>query len=182
MGNDSDVVALQEYAVEYTRAMQQKSQELGATQDTQYITDKTLNNFLGLGLTSAMLPHVKIIYCQRDAMDIGMSMFWHFFARQSQLYSYDMRTLGRYIALAQKAIAHLRSAVSGRMHTLVYEDLISNFSDVTKKVLDFLGLSWEDELVNYTDQNTTVKTASLGQVRRPIYNHSVGSWKKHKAW
>lgn len=180
--NVSDVQALRQYAENYVVAMRQKAAEVGATESTLYITDKTLNNYLPLGLIAAMLPHVKVIYCKRDAMDIGMSMFWHFFARTAQLYSYDLYTLGKYIALAQTAITHLKVALPGRIHTLVYEDLVSNFTGVISKALTFLGLQWENAVLNFTDQSNTVKTASLGQVRQPLYNHSVGQWRKHKKW
>jgi tetratricopeptide (TPR) repeat protein len=147
--------------------------------NARYITDKLPHNFMNIGLIKLILPHAKIIHCNRDSMDTCFSIFKNFFST-GHYYSYDMTELGQYYNLYLELMAHWEDVLPGFIYTINYEDLVANQESETSKLLNFCNLPWNDNCLSFHKTKRNVKTASNEQVRRPIYQASVKLWKHYQ--
>ncbi len=145
----------------------------------EYITDKMPNNFLRVGLIKTILPNAKIIHCMRNPMDNCFSIFKTDFTG-THGYAYDMVELGQYYNLYRDLMAHWEKVLPGFMYTLRYEEMISDQQNQTKRLLDFCGLPWDEACLAFHKTERRVSTASLAQVRQPIYKDSVELWKRYE--
>ena len=145
---------------------------------TRYFTDKMPANYRHLGLIHMMLPNAKIIHSVRDPMDTCFSCFALHFT-SGQRFSYDLGALGRHYVRYKKLMAHWHNVLpSGRIIDVRYEDNIADPEHEARQMLDLLGLPWDPACLKFYENKRTVQTASLGQVRRPIYSSSVARWKR----
>jgi len=149
------------------------------SKDAAYITDKMPYNFLHVGLIKTILPKAKIIHCTRNPMDTCFSIFKTEFAG-THGYAYDMVELGQYYKLYQDLMAHWEKVLPGSMYTISYEELIADQQNQTQRLLDFCGLSWDAGCLTFHKTERRVRTASLAQVRQPIYKDSVQLWKRYE--
>jgi len=147
--------------------------------DADFITDKLPHNFLRVGLIKIILPNAKVIHCVRNPMDTCLSIFKMDFTTPHG-YAYDMVELGQYFNLYRDLMAHWEKVLPGFMHTIKYEDLVSDQHDKTKNLLDFCGLPWDEACLFFHKTERRVSTASLAQVRQPIYQDSVELWKRYE--
>jgi tetratricopeptide (TPR) repeat protein len=143
------------------------------------VTDKTIGNFELLGLIHLCLPGAPIIHCRRDARDVCVSCFSTRFSGGHD-YAYDLRELGRYWRLYDGLMAHWRSVLPpGRILEVDYETLVEDLEGSARRLVSHLGLPWDDACLSFHESTRTVSTASFAQVRRPIYQASVGRWRRH---
>ena len=147
--------------------------------DAQYITDKMPYNFLHVGLIRSILPDAKVVHCMRNPMDTCFSLFKNYFKEQHG-FAYDMVELGRYYKLYQDLMAHWEKVLPGFMYTLRYEEMVSDQEKHTRNLLDFCGLPWDDACLAFHKTERRVETASLAQVRQPLYKGSVELWKRYE--
>ncbi len=144
------------------------------------ITDKMPANFQVLGLIHLMLPNAKIIHVRRNAVDTCLSCFTRLF-NKSQHHSYDLRELGRYYRNYARLMDHWRAVLpAGAFHEVQYEDLIADQEGQARKLLDYCGLNWEDACLDFHKTERSVRTASITQVRQPIYRTSVERWRNYE--
>jgi len=144
----------------------------------KYITDKTLDNFLRIGFIKTIFPKAKVIHCARNPMDTCFSIFKKDFIGTHK-YAYDMVELGQYYNLYRGLMVHWEKALPGFIYTVEYEKLVSYQKDQTKSLLDFCGLPWDEACLAFHKTERRVSTASLAQVRQPIYQDSVELWKRY---
>ena len=151
---------------------------------TRYLTsgcthfiDKLPFNFLYLGLIRQALPNAKIIHLQRNPMDTCFSNYKQLFAK-AYFYSYDLRELGQYYLLYMDLMNYWNSLFGDRILNIAYEQLIENPREQTGRLLEFCGLSWQDNCLNFHDNTSAVSTASSAQVRQPIYKDSLQKWRR----
>ena len=145
--------------------------------DSGYITDKMPANFFYLGLIHLALPNAKIIHSMRDPMDSCFSCYSRLFSDTME-FAYDQATLGRYYVRYMKLMQHWRSVLpAGRILNLRYEDMVADTENQSRRVLEFVGLPWDANCLNFHKNDRLVKTASVAQVRKPIYKTSVARWK-----
>jgi tetratricopeptide (TPR) repeat protein len=149
------------------------------SRDAEYITDKLPHNFMRVGTIRAILPNAKVIHCMRNAMDTCLSIFKKDFTG-AHPYAYDLAELGQYYNLYRDLMAHWEKVLPGFMHTLKYEELVTNQRKQTKRLLDFCGLPWDEACLDFHKTERRVSTASLAQVRQPIYKDSIGLWKRYE--
>lgn len=147
----------------------------------RYITDKTLINFIHIGMIILMFPKAKIIHCVRDAMSICLSCFQILFTT-GQKYSYNLREMGQYYLSYQRLMAHWHSILPGKIYNIEYERLISNQKDETEKLLKHCGLEWDDNCLQFKHSGRAVTTASIWQVRQGIYKDSLARWLPFKKY
>ncbi len=146
---------------------------------TPRFTDKMLTNFFYVGLINLIMPHAKIIHIRRNPVDNCISCFTRLF-REDLPYSYDFDDLADYYAKYAELMAHWRAVLpAGAFHELKYEDLVADTEGRARELLDFVGLPWEDRCLAFYETKRPVKTASISQVREPIYTRSVARWKKY---
>ncbi len=136
------------------------------------ITDKMPANFLYLGLVSLLLPKARIIHCRRDPMDTCLSCFMTDFALANE-YSCDLRWLGHYYRQYERVMVHWKSVIDLPILEVQYEQLVSDFAGQSRRLIEFLGLPWDDRCLDFHKNDRFVATASASQVRRPLYQSSV---------
>ena len=147
--------------------------------DAKRITDKLLTNYFFLGLINLLFPNAKVIHTRRDPVDTCLSGFTKLF-KDDMPHSYDLAELGRYYGKYRELMEHWETVLpEGFMTTVVYEDVVADTEKEARRLIKFLGLPWNDKCVDFHKSNRPVKTASVAQVRKPIYKTSVKRWKKY---
>jgi tetratricopeptide (TPR) repeat protein len=147
--------------------------------DAKKITDKLLTNYFFLGLINLLFPNAKVIHTCRDPVDTCLSGFTKLF-KDDMPHSYDLAELGRYYGKYRELMEHWEKVLpEGFMTTVNYEDVVADTRKEAKRLIHFLGLEWDDKCVDFHKSDRPVKTASVAQVRKPIYNTSVERWKKY---
>jgi hypothetical protein len=146
----------------------------------QRITDKLLSNFLFAGLIHLLFPRAKIIHTQRNPIDTCLSAFTKLF-KDEMPYSYDLGELGRYYRKHEALIAHWKDVLPGGIiKTVNYEEVVADFPRMAREIVSFLGLPWHEACLNFHESSRPVKTASVVQVRKPVYGSSVDRWRRHE--
>ena len=141
------------------------------------ITDKMPGNFFYLGLIHLALPGARIIHAMRDPMDSCFSCYGRLF-NDTMAFTYDQRSLGRYHARYQRLMAHWHRVLPpGMILDLPYEAMVADTEAQTRRVLAHLGLPWDPACLDFHLNGRVVKTASVAQVRKPIYQTSVARWR-----
>ncbi len=141
--------------------------------------DKMPSNFLYCGLIRLILPEARIVHCRRDPVDTCLSCYTKLFAGE-QAFSYDQRELGQYHRAYQALMAHWRATLpASHFLEVEYEAMVGDASGQTRRILDFLKVPWDEACLRFHENERPVRTASVNQVRQPIYSTSVGRWRKH---
>ncbi|HZR90205.1 MAG TPA: sulfotransferase [Bradyrhizobium sp.] len=150
----------------------ERVRKLAATEDR--IVDKLPANFLFAGLIHLALPRARIIHVRRNALDTCLSCYSLLFA-EDQPYAYDLGELGRYYRAYEATMEHWRNVLPpGRMLEVQYEDLVNDLEGHARRLISHCGLEWDARCLAFHKSERPVNTASLVQVRKPIYTGSVG--------
>ena len=138
-------------------------------------------NFLMSGLIHALLPNARIIHVSRDAVDTCVSCFTRLFER-SQYHTYDQTELGRYYNAYSRIMAHWDQVLpKNAFHTVRYEALVDDPETESRALLDHCGLEWDDACLSFHTAKRRVRTASVTQVRSPVYLSSVQKWRQYES-
>ncbi len=149
--------------------------------DAKRITDKLLTNYFFLGLINLLFPKAKAIHTRRDPVDTCLSGFTKLF-KDDMPHSYDLGELGRYYGKYRELMEYWETVLpEGFLTTVDYEDVVADTEKQAKRLIKFLGLPWDPKCVDFHKSDRPVKTASVAQVRKPIYKTSVKRWKKYGA-
>lgn len=152
-----------------------------SAENSKKITDKLLTNYFFVGLIHLLFPHAKIINTMRDPVDTCLSAFTKLF-KDDMPHSYDLGELGRYYKQYAELMDHWNKVLpEGVMTTVVYEDVVADTEKSARDLIEFIGLPWNKACVEFHKSTRPVKTASVAQVRKPIYKSSVQRWKKYGA-
>jgi tetratricopeptide (TPR) repeat protein len=144
------------------------------------ITDKMPQNCWFVGLIHMALPRARIIHARRDPVDTCVSCFSTLFAA-AQEYSYDLNELGRYYRIYQALMQHWRDVLpEGTMLEVQYEEVIDDLEGQARRLVSYCGLEWDEACLAFHQTQRIVQTASVAQVRQPIYRSSVGRWRHYK--
>jgi hypothetical protein len=135
-----------------------------------------------LGLISIIFPKVHIIHVQRDFRDVAVSNFFTNFKHKhgGMGYAFDLRDLGRMINDYRRIMDHWRQVLPVPIHELKYEDLVENPEENIRSLLGFTGLEWDDRVMEFYRTERAVKTASVWQVRQPMYTSSRSRWRRYE--
>jgi len=146
----------------------------------RHVVDKMPANFFFLGLIHLAFPNARIIHIMRDPLDTCVSCFTMLFS-QEQGFSYDLGELGRYFRRYRDLMAHWRRVLpEGTFIDVNYEDIVADLETQTRRILDHCGLPWEDRCLAFHQARRAVRTASAAQVRQPIYDKSIGRWRRYE--
>lgn len=157
---------------------QYKQRMLETFGEQSYFTDKNPLNYNFVGFIKAILPDAKFVYCQRDAIDNCLSIFKLPFD-DSQGYAHDLDALGHYYREHERLMAFWVGLYSEDIIALEYESVVGNQPKETARLLDFLGLDYEQATEHFYQTQRIVMTPSAEQVRQPIYKTSINSWQKY---
>ena len=132
-----------------------------------------------MSLIKLALPNAKIIHCVRDAKDTCLSIYKNFFTASIK-FAYNLEELGHYYNLYSDLMKHWHKVLPNYIYDVSYEKLIENQEKETRKLLKACDLEWNDQCLEFHKSNRPVQTASLAQVRNPIYKNSVKSWQRYE--
>lgn len=145
------------------------------------IVDKLPGNFVWAGLIHLALPRARLIHIRRDAMDTCFSCFTKTFAGRLN-YTYDLGELGRYYRAYERLMAHWRSVLPPDVLLEIdYEALVDDVEGQAKRLVAFVGLDWDARCLEFHKTERQVHTASVFQVRQPLYRSSIGRWRHYEA-
>jgi len=145
---------------------------------TARVVEKTPFNFLYLGLIQILFPNARIIHCGRDPMDLGLSCYAQNFIADHP-WSTDLGDIGRFIKAEAKLMKHWNTVLSTPVLHVQYENLIIDQEGETRRIIEHMGLEWNDSCLSFHNNDQTVLTASNWQVRKPIYTNSQGRAKAY---
>lgn len=146
-----------------------------------FFIDKLPNNWMNVGFIHLILPHAHIIDVRRHPLACCFSNFKQNFAR-GQAFSYSLTDLGRYYSDYVRMMAHFADVLPGRVHRVIYEDLIDDPEAQIRPLLAYLGLEFEEACLRFYENDRAVRTPSAEQVRRPINRSGLEQWKHFECW
>ena len=142
--------------------------------------DKFPGNFAYAGLIRLILPEARIIHARRDPVDVCLSCYTKHFDSPALAFAYDMTELGRYCRDHLALMAHWRSVLpESHFLEVDYEAVVDDLEREARRMLDFLDLPWDPACLEFHRTDRPVRTASVNQVRQPIYRTSAGRWRAH---
>jgi hypothetical protein len=145
-----------------------------------FFIDKLPNNWLYLPFIQLVLPNAKIIDARRHPLGCCLSNFRQHFAR-GQAFTYDLQHVGRYYADYVRLMAHVDAVLPGRVHRVIYERMVDDTESEVRRLLDYCGLEFEPQVLEFYKTERAVRTASSEQVRQPIYRKSTEEWRAYEA-
>ncbi len=146
-----------------------------------FFTDKMPNNFLHVGMIHLILPNAKIVDARRHPLGCCFSNFTQHFTR-SQLYSYRQSDLGRCYSDYVELMAHFDRVLPGKVHRVIYERLVADAETEVRRLLDYLGLPFEEACLQFHKNDRAVHTASSEQVRVPLFTGAAEHWRNYESW
>jgi tetratricopeptide (TPR) repeat protein len=143
------------------------------------MTDKLPGNFLHLGLIEQLFPDARIIHCTRDPVDTCLSNYVRNLG-EGATYASDLSVLGEYYCEYRRLMQHWLKVVRLPIMEVNYEEMVKSQESVSRSLVEFCGLEWDERCLTFYDDKRIVDTPSYDQVRRPIYTDSVQKWKKYE--
>ena len=170
-----DQTKLAAWGAEYVAGLRRRAP------DARCITDKMPANFQAIGLIHLMLPNAKIIHVNRNPVDTCLSCFTTLFKEGSLEYTYDLAELGRYYADYVRLMGHWRNVLpDGAFLDIQYEDIVADQEGQARRITEYCGLEWDEACLDFYKSQRVVRTASVTQVRQPIYKSSVERWRPYE--
>jgi len=143
------------------------------------LTDKRPDNFLHLGLIKTLFPNAKIVHTHRNTLDNFLSLYF-LHLDQGMAYALDLESAAHWHAQYERLMAHWKALYPEDIIDVDYDALVQDPKSLIERLLDFLGLNWEDGLLDFHKAKSAVKTASVWQVRQPLHARSSGRWKNYR--
>jgi tetratricopeptide (TPR) repeat protein len=143
------------------------------------IVDKMPDNYIYLGLIAAMFPRAILIHCRRDLRDVALSCWATDFRPENIPWASDPGYMGSRFQQYERLMDHWRSVLPTPIHEVNYEDTVADLEYVARRLLAVCGFEYEPTCLEFHRTARRVKTASVGQVRKPLYSRSVGRWRNY---
>ncbi|HEY4366431.1 MAG TPA: sulfotransferase [Steroidobacteraceae bacterium] len=144
------------------------------------VTDKRPDNFLYIGLIKQLFPNAKIIHTTRGALDNCLSVFF-LHLDHSMGYASDLLDTAHYYAQYRRLMSHWKSLYGADILDFDYDAFVREPREAVAKLLEFCALEWEESCLQFQQVDNAVKTASVWQVREPLYSRSSGRWRNYAA-
>ena len=141
-------------------------------------TDKMPNNFRHIGLLHLIMPNAKIIDARRYSLDCCFSMFKQLFA-QGQEFTYGLEEAGSYYNGYVKLMNHWDEVLPGKVLRVNNEDVVDDLEGQVTRMLEFIGIPFEEECISFYETDRLVRTPSSEQVRRPVNKDGMERWKPY---
>jgi Flp pilus assembly protein TadD len=142
------------------------------------IVDKMPDNYLWLGFLYAIFPRAKFIYSKRDLRDVAVSC-WITNFKQIR-WACDWDDIASRVKSHQRIMEHWRAVLPVSVLEVDYEQTVEDLEGVARRMIDFCGLEWDPACLAFHESKRTVRTASLSQVRQPVYKKSVQRWRNYE--
>jgi len=144
-------------------------------------TDKNPANWQYVGLIHSMLPNAKIIDVRRNPMDCCFANYFQHFEAGAH-FSYSLEGLGRYYDDYVGTMRHFDQVLPGRIHRVIHDDLVDNFEQEVRRLLDYVGVPFDEKCLKFYETERPVHTPSSEQVRQPINRSGFGRWRPYGPW
>jgi tetratricopeptide (TPR) repeat protein len=142
------------------------------------VAEKSPSNTDSLGFIHLVFPKARFVHCRRHPADNFVSAFQHNMNRGHD-YAYDPSAyVERYLA-QEEIMRYWKSCFPEQVFEMRYEEMVAQPEDMTRKLIAFCGLPWDDACLNFHQQGSTVRTFSRDQVRQPVYTSSLERWKRY---
>ena len=145
------------------------------------VVDKQPLNFWHLGLVAMAFPNARIVHCTRDIRDCGLSIFTQNF-NATQSWSTDLADIAYYWQGYKKLMLHFNQVSGLQILDVNYEDTVSDIEWQSRRLLDFIGLPWDERVLNFHKNDRAVQTPSRWQVRQPLYQSSKARWRNYQCY
>lgn len=142
-------------------------------------TDKMPWNFVYCGLIDMLFPGAKIIHCQRNPLDTCVSIYATSLS-ESHAYKNQLGNLAATYREYRKLMAHWRETLRVPIFDIRYEDVVGEPETYARRIVEYVGLPWDDRCLKFYENRRGVGTASSDQVRRPIYDTSINRWRNYE--
>jgi tetratricopeptide (TPR) repeat protein len=146
-----------------------------------FFIDKMPNNFRHLGLIRLMLPNAKIIDARREPIACCFGNLKQLFAK-GQEFTYSTQDIARYYRTYLELMRHWNDVLPGWILRVHHEDVVDDLEGSVRRILDFCGLEFETQCIEFHKTVRSVRTASSEQVRQPIYREGLDQWKRFEPW
>ncbi len=168
---------LKDYSQQYLNEIKKYSEE------NVCVTDKMPSNFLRIGFIKTIFPNAKIIHCMRDPLDTCISIYLNYFVRGNE-FSFDLKDIGKYYKDYVRLMKHWLDIFGSDILEIQYENLIEEQEKVSRQLIQYLDLEWDNVCLTYYKNKRRVRTASNIQIRKPLYKNSINrskNFNKHLA-
>src|SRR5262249_27656461 len=132
-----------------------------------------------LGAIATLFPDARVIHCRRDPLDVCLSCYFQNFNHCT--FAWSLEDIGAYYRAYERLMAHWQQVLPLQIHEVRYEELVHNQEAVTRKLLAYCGLDWDERCLAFFQTRRVVRTASSVQVRRPVSTGAVGRWQHYRA-
>ncbi len=146
---------------------------------SRHVTDKMPGNYIHLGLIQLLFPDARIIHCKRNPLDTCLSCYFQDFS-QSHPWIYNLQDTGKVYLEYQRLMQHWKKVLDIPIFDVQYEDLVNNQENVSRQIIDFCDLDWDDACLQFHKNERFIWTTSYDQVRQPMYKKSAGRWKNYE--
>jgi tetratricopeptide (TPR) repeat protein len=154
----------------------ERLRELNA--DRRHVADKMPDNYMYLGFLAALFPQAKFIHCRRDLRDIAVSCWITNFG--SIPWANDLGHIATRFAEYRRLMDHWRRVLPVPVLEVDYEETVADLEGVARRLVGWCGLDWEPACLAFHEGKRPVRTASVSQVRQPIYKRSVARWRHYE--
>ena len=142
------------------------------------VVDKMPDNYMYLGLMSVVFPRATFIHCRRDLRDIAVSCWMTDF--RSIRWANDLEHIASRFQQYRRLMDHWESVLPAPIHHVDYEETVEDLESVARRLIAACGLDWEPACLEFHRNERPIRTASVTQVRQPVYKRSVARWKKYE--
>jgi len=145
----------------------------------RHITDKRPDNFVHLGLIKALFPKVRIVHTRRARLDNCLSVYFQQLGGKLS-YATDLADTIDYYDQHDRLMRHWETCFPDNIHSVDYDALVRSPEEVVRGLLEFLGLPWDEQCLEFHRSDSSVKTASVWQVRERLHSSSSGRWRNYE--
>ena len=145
--------------------------------ESNIFTDKLPDNFIRIGLIKLLFPYAKIIHCKRHPVDTCLSIFFTNFDNID--YSFNLNNIANYYLCYSRLMAHWKKLFGNKIYEINYEDFVRQSEKNIRDIFSYCELDWYDSLLNHLHNKRPVHTASVMQVRKPIYKTSIERFRNY---
>ncbi|MFL5331528.1 MAG: sulfotransferase [Gemmataceae bacterium] len=143
------------------------------------IVDKLPDNYQMLGWLTTIFPKARFVHCRRDVRDVALSCWITQFGMIH--WAVDLEWIADRILQYQRLMEHWRQVLPVPMLEIDYETMVADQETTSRRLIEFVGLDWDPSCLNFHQTKRLVRTASVAQVREPIYTRSVARWQRYEA-
>jgi tetratricopeptide (TPR) repeat protein len=144
-----------------------------------HVTDKRPDNFLYLGLIRCLFPEARIVHTTRNPLDNCLSIYF-LHLDHGMGYALDLADIAHYYLQYRRLMAHWKSLFGADILDFDYDEFVREPRTSVARLLDFCGLDWDEGCMDFQRADHAVKTASVWQVREPLYQRSSGRWRNYQ--